>query len=455
MNHGNLKSVVEGAAWPAVLKSGDSCLLSILFQLEQSQWWAPEKILESQFQQLRNVWQHAFTTVPYYQKKFSAAGFKKDQAIDAEEWRRVPILIRSAVQENEKELLSRSPLRSHGKICRIRTSGSTGRTINICGTWVTSLFWSAMTMRDHFWHKRNFSGKLAVIRHRDNIVAPYPGERYGNWGPPAASLYDTGPSAFLSSSTDIAMQAQWLQEENPDYILSYPSNLRALADYFLKNNKKLANLRQVRTLGEIVGAGVREACRRAWDVQLADMYSAQEVGYIALQCPEVENNYHVQSESLLVEVVDKNGNPCKEGETGRVLLTTLHNFATPLIRYEIGDYATVGSCACGRGLPVLAGIRGRQRNMLHIPDGRQTWPTFGMHTIGALPIEQFQFVQKRLDSIEARLVCASPLTKKQEEALVDTLCKRMDYPFKIAIKYLKEIPRSKGGKFEDFMSEIS
>lgn len=452
----NLKSIAEGVIWPAVVNADSSKILAVLYQLEKSQWWSSDKIFDSQFQQINNVWHHAITTVPYYKKKLKSAGFKKNQTISFDEWRHVPILFRSDVQEYEKELLSIAPIPSHGGKKLIKTSGSTGMPISVTGTGVTSLFWHAITIRDHFWQKRNFLGKLAVIRHFPKTDTSYPGKRQNNWGPPVAFLLNSGPAVTLNSNTDIAIQAKWLLEENPEYILSYPSNISALANYFLSKNEKLSNLKQIRTLGEIVDREVRDICRKAWDVPLVDMYSAQEVGYIALQCPEFENNYHVQSENLLVEVVDEDANPCKEGQTGRVLLTTFLNFSMPLIRYEIGDYAKVGkACKCGRGLPVLANILGRKRNILQIPDGRQTWPTFDTKMIRDLPVKQFQFVQKSIDCIEAHLVCSRPLTIEEEERFVSTLHKRMDYPFKITINYINAIPRSKGGKFEDFISEIT
>jgi phenylacetate-CoA ligase len=54
------------------------------------------------------------------------------------------------------------------------------------------------------------------------------------------------------------------------------------------------------------------------------------------------------------------------------VVTPLHNFAMPLIRYAIGDYAEAGPpCACGRGLPVLARILGRARNLLTLPHGER------------------------------------------------------------------------------------
>ena len=106
------------------------------------------------------------------------------------------------------------------------------------------------------------------------------------------------------------------------------------------------------------------------------MYSSQEFGYIALQCPDA-HTYHVQSEAVYVEILDGPGGPCRPGEVGRVVISTLHNYATPLLRYEMGDYAeTGGDCVCGRTLPVLNRIVGRERNMWIMPNGQRMWPVF-------------------------------------------------------------------------------
>jgi phenylacetate-coenzyme A ligase PaaK-like adenylate-forming protein len=71
----------------------------------------------------------------------------------------------------------------------------------------------------------------------------------------------------------------------------------------------------------------------------------------------------VQSESVLLEIVDDAGRACAPGRAGRVVVTSLHNFATPLIRYELGDLAEFGApCACGRSLPVISRVLGRSRS---------------------------------------------------------------------------------------------
>src|SRR5215510_10900500 len=100
---------------------------------------------------------------------------------------------------------------------------------------------------------------------------------------------------------------------------------------------------------------------------------------MALQCPDHEH-YHVQTECILLEVLDTHGGPCAPGRAGLVVATPRHAFAMPLVRYVVGDYAEVGPpCPCGRGLPVLARIMGRTRNRLVLETGESYWPSFGTH----------------------------------------------------------------------------
>jgi phenylacetate-CoA ligase len=185
------------------------------------------------------------------------------------------------------------------------------------------------------------------------------------------------------------------------------------------------------------------------------MYSANELGYLALQCPEHEH-YHVQAEGVLLEVLGEDNRPCATGEIGRVVVTSLHNFAMPLLRYDIGDYAEAGPpCPCGRGLPVLSRIVGRTRNMLTLASGERYWPNFGLRGLtDELPILQHQIVQKAFDRIEARLVTERGLTVEEEGRLRAQLLSRLPAGFRADIVYCEAIARGEGGKFEDFVSEV-
>ena len=229
-----------------------------------------------------------------------------------------------------------------------------------------------------------------------------------------------------------------------------------LAAHCLANEIKLPDLREVRTLGESGDETLQSLCRQAWGVPVVDMYTCQEAGYLALQCPE-QPHYHVQSENVLLEVVDEQGRRCAPGEVGRVLITSLNNFATPLIRYEIGDYAEVGeACSCGRGLPVLKRIMGRYRNLLMLPDGTRRWPRLGYQ--GGLrdiaPIDLMQMIQCDQTHIDVRLVMPRRLSAAEQENLTGFIRKNLGYPFSLRFEYVDGIRNPANGKAEQFISRL-
>ena len=239
-------------------------------------------------------------------------------------------------------------------------------------------------------------------------------------------------------------------------LLTYPSNLREIAKHCAQEGIRFENLKGIDTVSEVMTPEIRAAVREAWGLTVTDMYTSAEIGYIALQCPEFEH-YNIQSEVAYVEVLDENDRPCEPGQSGRVVVTPLHNIATPLVRYEVGDFAEVGPpCPCGRGLPVINQVLGRVRNMLRYPDGKQVWPILSSGAFARIEaIQQHQVIQKSLDQLEVRLVACRSLTADETGALRDTLLKKLEHPFDIVFTYHDTIERAKSGKFEDFKSEVA
>jgi phenylacetate-CoA ligase len=313
---------------------------------------------------------------------------------------------------------------------------------------MTRLFWLALTMREHLWYDRNLMGRLSSIRGRAAAL-----DERGDWGQPVSLLFPSGPMQRISARTDIAQQVEWLLRFLPHCLLTYPSNLDGIVQHCARHGLRLPGLVDIRTISEVLSPRIREAAERTLGAKVIDQYSANEVGSIALQCP-ASGLYHVMAEGVIVEVLDEAGHACREGEIGRVVVTNLHNFATPLVRYDIGDYAEpAGVCPCGRGLPTLKRILGRERNLIRIPDGTRHWPLLGFFVYQDIaPIVQFQFVQYELDKIEVRLVTRAPLSADQEAALARSIHKSLTYPFSLRFRYFDtEIPRGAEGKFEQFI----
>ena len=449
----SINTTVQGIDWPALPSPNGAGRLAALFQLEQSQWWTQEKIRNHQFVQINALLRHCREQVPYYQE---VLGSITAEPFDEESWHKIPILTRDALQQVGEKLHAKKLPPAHGKITQQSTSGSTGKPIKSLGTGISGFFWNVFTLRNHLWHHNDLTSKVAVIRFsRDEKAKPPYGMRSSNWGRATAGLIETGASVTLSIFTPIAEQVAWLQREEPAYLLTHPSVLQELALHCQRESIQLPFLREVHTISESLPDGLRELCHEVWGVKLIDMYSTIELGYLALQCPKHEH-YHVQSEGVLLEVLDDNGKPCAPGEVGRVIVTNLHNFASPLIRYEVGDYAEVGEpCDCGRGLPVLKRIIGRYRNLLTMPSGERHWPQLGIQGLHKIaPVQQFQAVQHSLNDIEIRLILPRPLQAEEREKLTVLFQEIMGDCFSFDIQQVKTIARSASGKYEEFISEL-
>jgi phenylacetate-CoA ligase len=441
-----------GIDWPAIPTAPDAIILALQYQLDQSQWWPPEEILAMQLRQAELLLAHAARTVPFFRRRLEVLKHVKRGELTPDVWAEIPILKRSEIQETGDHLKSARPPKDHGRLSDIKTSGSTGRPIKVTGTDLTRLFLAALNLRYHLWHGREFSNTAACIRNLNPEQAK--AASYGKsaqWVPG----YRSGPMYLFSINRPISEQMEWLVRQNPDYLLTFPSNLMALLRHSADTGIKPTKLTQVATMSEVLDPAVRVACANVWSASVADAYSSEETGIIALQCPDFDH-YHVQAESLFVEVLDNGDGPCRPGQIGRIVVTDLHNFAFPLIRYEIGDYAEVGeACSCGRGLPVLKRIVGRTRNMLVLPNGDKLWPSFPESQMMPIaPIRQFQIVQRSLENVSAKLAVARALTEDEERGLREFLIGCLGHSFDLDVVYVDEIPRSAGGKYEDFMSLV-
>lgn len=442
------KPLVDGIIWPPFVTGSVTPLLVMQIQFEISQWWDPARILSYQLAQLRYVIAHAAKTTPFYRDRLAAVLAQSKKKLSLDVFRQIPILTRSEFQDAGDSINSTAVPASHGASHTHRTSGSTGEPLTLKGTQVTKMFNSAKNLRSHLWHRRDFSQKCLTFR---TMKPGEPTKRSPAWGP----AVDPGESVIVNTSQPVSDLLEIMKAEDPAYILLYPSVLKDLLRIAREQGYHPDNLRQVSTLGEILYPELREQCERQWNVQVTDGYSCEEFGSLALQCPE-HPHYHIQSETTLIEVLRPDNTPCKPGEVGKTVISSLNNFATPMLRYENGDMAEVGEpCACGRGLPVLKRIIGRVHNMAVLPNGERVMPnTLPGTLLNDLPIKHFQLIQKTTEQIEARLVVGRRLTTAEEAALGDYFNKGFPHEFNFAFVYVDEIARGANGKYEVFRCEV-
>jgi phenylacetate-CoA ligase len=421
--------------------------LALQFQLEESEWWPPEKLLAHQLYQIQNVVDHAQATVPFHKERLAPFASWPPGSLTLERFRDVPIMSRVEVQAAGKDLQTRRLPSGHGPTSTVKTSGSTGRPVEVLSTGVVSVMTQALSLRGHLWHGRDFSAKSVRIRH-----APRPGNGtdHKRWVP----LPYGGPSVTIDEGMPDSKVFDQLLLEDPDYLECPPALMLALAQRSEESGRRPKSLREARTFGEALDPGVREFCAGVWSVPIIDNYGAREVGTIAHQCPQSEM-LHVQSENVLVEVLDDHDRPCGPGQSGRILVTSLLNYGTPLIRYALGDIVEVGrSCACGRGLPVLKQIRGRTKDLIHLPNGERLQVSFWSVLRTVPKIRQFQVVQTSLETLNLKLVARGRLDESERQCLMGVINDRLVNELQINITYHDEIAREPGGKFMTFKSEL-
>ncbi len=249
-------------------------VLTLLIQLEQSQWWPPERLRQMQFRQADNLLRHAFESVIYYQKRLGETGYSPDLPLDEESWLGLPLLKRGDIQQAGKELWSQALPKGHDKTNKIVTSGSNGTPVKLLSTGLTGIFWNLFTVRDFFWRRCDVSGTLTAIRYDRTGSAPYPkGLTLPNWESGFVFAVPTGPSQFLSVETPVAQQAEWLARQNADYLITHPSNLEALIRHCSDAGIELPSLREAETLSELVPQHLRALCQEKWNIPLVNMYT--------------------------------------------------------------------------------------------------------------------------------------------------------------------------------------
>ncbi len=458
-----LHSRVDAVCFPAIPDARAAELLALQRQFDASQWWPPERMQEAQFRQLAVLLNHAAAHVPFHANRLRAAGIDPRHPLTAEAWSRLPVLTRQDVQREGAALHARTVPPAHGAINETATGGSTGVPVRVRKTALDQLLWNAVHVREEIWHRAAPEGDIVRLRRvppglteaqiaqvwsPDGLTLP-------DWGAPLAQIWRTGRMHVLESTQAVAVQIAYVLRHRPAYIFTNPSNLRLLLAQCRDAGIAVPGLRAVWTLSEAVDDTLRALCRAVFGVPIVHNYTTAETGWLALQCPS-SDAFHVQSEVCLVEVLDDAGAQVAPGEVGRVVVTPLHNFAMPLLRYEIGDRAEWGApCACGRGLPVLTRIAGRILDVLTLPDGRVRRTDFNQYRLSKIAaVREYQMVQRSRTRIELLLVTARALTAVELAEVRAIMAEEFTEGFELDITMVETIPRTAAGKLRPFLSDL-
>jgi phenylacetate-CoA ligase len=403
---------------------------------------------------LRRLVSFAHVNSPFYRDRLAPL-FRSSDTPDLQKWGEVPILRRPDVEHDIDRINPAKLPPEIGEVTIRRSSGTTGpngMTFRICA--LVRIADACLMQRLFRWWAYDDTAPMASIRHYTMKERGFPnGKVEMQWsypGPPA-------PHYSLDLRTSAANMIEWLVRHRPRYLLTFPSVAQELASH--PDAKRIAGLglKGLVAISEVVSDDASELVRRTFGCEVAQIYGCSEMGAVALQSPD-DGSLLVCEENVLVELLDDDDQPVEPGETGRVILTSLYNFATPFIRYEIGDYATSahGASPAGRAFIRLQRIEGRQRNALVTASGARVWqsaiPAAGV--LRYVAATQFQIRQPAAGLIEFVYVPASaaPANRAGLESYFVNLLGR---PVTLTLSAVDAMPRTAGGKYERIVSTVA
>ncbi|MDB5335940.1 MAG: hypothetical protein JWN70_1559 [Planctomycetaceae bacterium] len=431
-------------------------------KLDRTQWSSPAEIEQLQLREIRALLEHCQRHVPYYSRQLQAAGLIPRDIQTLEDFRRLPITSRQTWQEHAADLQATQLPAGMHLTAQSRTSGTTGIPLQVLQTNVVHQWWWACQFRDLEWSHIDPRGDLAAIRSpKGTLSAPHLrqyqlGISMPSWFPESPGLAETGSSHVMDVRQSPQKQLAWLRRVSPNYLLSYPSNLEVLAGLIWESGQKLPRLQAIQTISETLRPEARARIEAAFGVPVKSIYSCAEAGYVASPCPD-EHGLHVHAEHVLLEVLNADGQPCAPGETGRVVLTALHNYLNPFIRYEIQDEVTlaVAPCPCGRGLPLLTTVQGKARPSFQLGGGRTKSSNemiFGLYDTGGY--RQHQVIQRSLEHVLVRIVPNDGWTVEHPRRLTDVVHKFFERPIGVEVQLVDRIEPAASGKIYDMICEI-
>ena len=435
--------------YPVTFSRGE-LVFKYLMQYKRMQWRNKSDIEAYQFSNLYRLLNYAVSNSPYYTQLLSDSGIALASIKSLEDLERIPATTKAdivnyytAIRSTRKFLFSSSKT----------TGGSTGQAVTIeknadalarerAATW-RAYEWAGIKIGDiqgRFWGVP-LSKKSQLLSRMVDFVSNR-----------------TRLSAFQINERSLEEYYKRLLKLKPAYLYGYVSMISAFASYLDKNNLDgLPGLRSVITTSEVLDDHSRALIENVFGVRVFNEYGCGEVGSIAHECEH--GNMHVMAENVFIEI-DVSNSP--DGKSGEIIVTDLHNYAMPLIRYRIGDYATLSKekCKCGRGLPVIKRVHGRAYDMVIDPDGNRLHPEVLMYIFEELKssragISQFQVIQKSVDTFLINIVSDMYYRKATEEDILNRIREKIHPGLFVNFCYVDEIPREKSGKLRVIKSEIN
>ena len=444
--YGSLFRGVIYPAWESGIRRRPT--LTHLRRLQRTQWCSLDELYALQHQELSKLLTHSAMHVPHYRQRFAELGLSPSDIKSVEDVSKLPLLSREeATRCFEQRKSTAAPLPLIDKA----TSGTTGSPLCFAYDRGSEYWRQAIKLRGYSWagyqagdRSLHFWGSPPVAR------------------PPLAKRAKMAVDHFVRrehyvdctdrSEERLAQVATLIRELRQSVILCYAQAGAALARHVNEHGSRDWEDIPVLAAAERLFPADRAAMQRAFGPHVFETYGNREVMLIASEC-EAHRGLHLSMENLIVEIVVREGHserPAQPGELGEVVITDLHNYGAPFIRYLTGDLAVAhkpGRCPCGRHLSMLEHVEGRTTDTLRDGAGRAVSGLFFNVLFASLAhkVREFQVVQRKDRAIDLKIVPTSSFDDALLEDLRDHCCTHIP-GVELRTQIVSQLTPDRGGK---------
>lgn len=398
------------------LLRGKGAVLRHYKDFMETQWWPYDRLVAVQLQQLQRLLGFAYEYVPYYRKLFDSLGLRPSDIRNLQDLQKLPILTKQIIRQHRAEMVPRNVKGLH--YVRSSTGGSTGEPLQYLMSIEDLTRGIALLYRGWSYGGYRLGDRVAKIA--GSSLIPTAQSSLQKW---AISLLRNIRSYSSYSMSDATLM-QYVRSQNhfkPEFLRGYASSIYTVASFIRDRGLPVEFCpRAVFTTAEKLLEGQRRVIEEVFETQVFDTYGLNDGGVSAYECEE-HCGMHIDMERAILEVVDENGHQVFD-KPGKILATSLHNYAFPFIRYDTGDIGTIinSKCSCGRELPLLTELVGRMTDVLDV-NGRKIGSPILTVLFGKFDIEQYQIIQESSESLTCRIVKGPSYSKDDEEFIRKSL----------------------------------
>ena len=420
-------------------------------ELERTQWLPAAELDSLRVARLRQFLVAAGRDVPYYRDLFARQQFDPAQVQSLSDLRALPLLGKPEIRAHGDALKSERATR----LVRYNTGGSSGEPL---------VFYMGMDRVSHDvaakWRATRWWG--VDIGDPEMVVWGSPIEvgaqdRVRQWRDRV--MRSELLPAFEMSEANLDRFVAAIRRRRPRMLFGYPSALSLIAQHAVKRGLAMDKLgiRVAFVTSERLYDHQRDTISRVFGCPVANGYGGRDAGFIAHQCPE--GGMHVTAEDIVVELLDRDGQPVPDGQPGEIVVTHMATGDFPFIRYRTGDVAVAArrACPCGRGLPLLEEIQGRATDFVVAADGTLMHGLALIYILRDLPgLQSFKIVQHSRAHTQVLLVPGPGVDQaKTGAAIVQGLQRRLGSEVAISPEWVDAIPPEKSGKFRYVVSHVA